>query len=315
MPTTPAAPAAPQAATMGLREFAATLPLAEQQALQVQSRTDPQGAIKSLTDRFRASSKFGAPEFFMREGKMVAIQRNELGEERERPGLAPRDTPPSTILEYEYATRQGYQGSLQQYIMDRQRAGASNQTVITGGQKGFDNERTLRNDFRAEPSVKAFEDMTASYSAVQSALKQGTPIGDVAAATKIMKLLDPGSVVRESELGIAMEAAGKLNRLREYFSMWKDGRKLGTQQLADFDALSRELMAASAQAYNSTRMRYENIASDYGLNVGRIVGEPAKVPETRPRPQPAGPRRDGAAPQGMRGELVFDRERGVYVYQ
>lgn len=310
MPTT-AQPATQPAAPMGLREFAATLPLAVQQSLQAM---DPNEALKALNERYNASSKFGAPEFFMREGKMVAIQRNELGEERERPGLAPRDTPPSTILEYEYATRQGYQGSLQQYIMDRQRAGASNQTVITGGQKGFDNERTLRNDFRAEPSVKAFEDMTASYSAVQSALKQGTPIGDVAAATKIMKLLDPGSVVRESELGIAMEAAGKLNRLREYFSMWKDGRKLGTQQLADFDALSRELMAASAQAYNNTRMRYENIASDYGLNVGRIVGEPAKVPETRPRPQPAGPRRDGAATgaapaSGAIGSGTFDVER------
>lgn len=125
MPTT-AQPATQPAAPMGLREFAATLPLAVQQSLQAM---EPNEALKALNERYNASSKFGNPEFFMRNGKMIAIQRNELGEERERPELAPRDTPPSTILEYEYATKQGYQGSLQQYIIDRQRAGASTTTV------------------------------------------------------------------------------------------------------------------------------------------------------------------------------------------
>lgn len=87
---------------------------------------------KRLLDITQEAMKFGAPEFYLRDGKLVAIQRNSLGEERERPGLAPRDTPPSTIQEYEYAARQGYQGSLQQYIMDRQRAGAASQVVQVG---------------------------------------------------------------------------------------------------------------------------------------------------------------------------------------
>ena len=79
----------------------------------------------------------------------------------------------------------------------------------------------LSSKFKAEPIYKDYNDMKSAFGQVVSSLSQGTPIGDVAGATKMMKLLDPGSVVRETELGIAMAASGRMDRLENYFKNLK----------------------------------------------------------------------------------------------
>jgi len=169
-----------------------------------------------------------------------------------------------------------------QNVMNLRRSGAASTTVnipdMTGGQKGFENEMKLGSAFRGEPIYKAFDEMKASYGQVISALNQETPIGDVAGATKIMKLLDPGSVVRESELGIAMAAAGKMDRLQNYFSMWSSGKKLTPTQRDDFKTLSAELYNAAAQAYNTKRGEYARFGQAYGFkNLDTALGAPATV--------------------------------------
>jgi hypothetical protein len=171
----------------------------------------------------------------------------------------------------------GQVGQYRQQIAPR-----TNVTVpvdMTGGQKGFENEMKLGGAFKQEPIYKDFSDMKSSYGQVISSLSQGTPIGDVAGATKVMKLLDPGSVVRESELGIAMAAAGRMDRLNNYFSNMMTGQKLTPQQRDDFKALSNELYAAAGDAYNKKRKEYEEFGTAYGFkNLNTALGTPANVP-------------------------------------
>lgn len=157
---------------------------------------------------------------------------------------------------------------------------------INTGQKGYENESKLRNDFKSEPIYKEYNDMKTAYAQITSALKQGTPIGDTAAATKIMKLLDPGSVVRESELGMAMAAAGKMDRLENFLRMQMSGEKLTPTQRTDFGALAAELMRAASQAYNAKRSEYENFGKQYQLNPS-VLGPAAVIP------QPEQPNNDG----------------------
>jgi hypothetical protein len=109
-------------------------------------------------------------------------------------------------------------------------------------------------------------------------LTQGTPIADTAAATKIMKLLDPGSVVRESELGMAMAASGKMDRLTNYFQMQMSGQKLTPQQRKDFGSLADELYGAAAQSYNAKKGEYAGFGKTYGLN-DSVLGPDASPPK------------------------------------
>ena len=273
--TTPQAMPAASGAPQTMQEFLQTQPPAYLQSLQGMPMAD---AMKSIQDRMSQSMKYGKPEFYLQDGQLVAKQFNELGQEKIVPGLAPRDTPPSAIAEYEYAVRQGFQGSFQQFN-ERQRKASATTVDMTGGQKGFDNERNLGKDFRSEPIYKEFTDMKSAFKQVVSSLSQGTPIGDVAGATKIMKLLDPGSVVRESELGIAMASAGRLDRLKNYFDNMMSGQILTPTQRQDFERLATELYAAAADGFNKKRGEYVGFGQAYGLkNLDAALGPAADVP-------------------------------------
>jgi hypothetical protein len=215
-------------------------------------------------------------------------------------GLAPTvenlrllDKPEATPSEVRTLQMTNTPVTLENVIRLRQ-SGASNVKVnvpvdMTGGQKGFENEMKLGSAFKGEPIYREFSDMRSAFSQVVSSLSAGTPIGDVAGATKIMKLLDPGSVVRESELAIAMEASGRMDRLQNYFSNMMSGQKLTPTQRDDFKALANELYAAAGQAYNAKRGEYEQFGNAYGFkNLGTALGPAANIPSIM-RQTPATP--------------------------
>jgi len=235
----------------------------------------------------QAQAEFGKPEPVVIDGKTVMVQYNKLGESRIAKGVSPYEAQSPDIRAVEYISGKPLAGTGQEGIgavgqYRQQIAPKTNVNVpvnMAEGQKGFENEMKLGGAFKQEPIYKDFSDMKSAYSQVVSSLAQGTPIGDVAGATKVMKLLDPGSVVRESELGIAMSAAGRMDRLQSYFSNMMSGQKLTPTQREDFKALSNELYAAAGDAYNKKRKEYEDFGTAYGFkNLGTALGTPATVP-------------------------------------
>jgi hypothetical protein len=181
----------------------------------------------------------------------------------------------------------------QQYEMNKAATGAAriSQSVNTG-QKGFDNTLKLRGDFRSEPIYKAHQDVQSAHSQISSALKQASPAGDLAGATKLMKILDPGSVVRESELGMAMAASGALDRLQNYASNVMNGTKLTPTQRKDFQTLADSLYSESVKQYNSKRSEYQGIAERNQLSVPDVLGpelggsKPVDAPSMSPGSKP-----------------------------
>jgi hypothetical protein len=121
--------------------------------------------------------------------------------------------------------------------------------------------------------------MRASYGQVLEGLKKSNAIGDLAAATKIMKLLDPGSVVRESELALAMQAGGLLDRVQNYANNILQGTKLSPEQRKEFASLADALFSVSLDAFNEKRNQYSTLASEYGFDINRVVGREPKIPE------------------------------------
>jgi hypothetical protein len=246
------------------------------------------------------AEKFGTPVPMLMDGKTVMVQFNEKGQSRIATGAMPYEPQSQDIRAVEYITGKplanlgpagiSLVGDYRQQIAPR--TSVTVPVDMTGGQKGFENEMKLGGAFKNEPIYKDFNDMKAAYGQVNTALSQGTPIGDVAGATKMMKLLDPGSVVRETELGIAMAASGRMDRLQNYFKNWASGEKLTPTQREDFKQLSAELYAAAGQAYNQKRGEYKNFGGAYGFkNLDTALGEEATIPSiVRKQPGGAGKR-------------------------
>ena len=143
--------------------------------------------------------------------------------------------------------------------------------VFNNTKDDFKNERDLRNDFAGLPTTKAFNETQSAYDQIKVAIKKESPAGDLAAATKIMKILDPGSVVRESELGMAMAATGAMDRVSNYADMVIKGTKLTPSQRKDFGELSAQLYGAAADRYNKSADEYQGVAKDYNLNSDRVA--------------------------------------------
>lgn len=148
---------------------------------------------------------------------------------------------------------------------------------VNTGQQGFDNALKLRTDFRNEPIYKGFEEVKSANNQIKQAAAMATPAGDLAAATKIMKILDPGSVVRESELGMAMAASGLEDRVKNYANMVITGQKLTPTQRKDFTELGQQLYNISAEQFNVKRNEYASIAERNKLDVDTAVGATAPI--------------------------------------
>jgi hypothetical protein len=151
-----------------------------------------------------------------------------------------------------------------------------------GPDKKFEWEDKLRSDYKTD--VKAFREVEDAHRIIKGALLNPSPANDMAAATKFMKLLDPGSVVRESELGMAMQATGMLDRIGNYHNMLLKGEKLTPQQREDF-ARAADLIYGNVQAkWTEMDKIYDESATAYGLDPKRVKmggGSKSSLPTRR----------------------------------
>jgi hypothetical protein len=159
------------------------------------------------------------------------------------------------------------------YIENRQvnvaRASAPSQ------QPGFKDAGELRKEYNALPQVKAFSEVQNAFDQIKTGINATSAAGDLTAATKFMKLLDPGSVVRESELGMAMAATGVLDRALAYKDFIAKGTKLSPAQRADFLNVANQLYGAAASRKREIDTQYADIAKTGGLDPNLVIGSPA----------------------------------------
>jgi hypothetical protein len=138
-------------------------------------------------------------------------------------------------------------------------------------QRDRDTEMKLSDDYRTQS--KSFKEVSDAYRQISGTLDKATesPAATLAAATKFMKLLDPGSVVRESELGMALQASGVLDRASNYFEVLKRGKVLTKQQAADFKAITAQIYQAAQDGQLAIDADYSSRAKRYGLRPENIV--------------------------------------------
>lgn len=146
-----------------------------------------------------------------------------------------------------------------------------------GRQFDVNTELKLSDDYRADS--KDFATIKRQYAIIKKALNNPSAVGTLASATAIMKMLDPGSVVRESELGMAMQATGALDRLYNFMNVVESGKVLTADQRKEFGELVDQFYEASQEAQRSVNKSYRDKADSYGLNWRNIVTYDAGGPK------------------------------------
>lgn len=156
----------------------------------------------------------------------------------------------------------------------------------------FDRSSNLRKEYQAIPVVKDFDQVKVAYNQINGALRNPSPANDLAAATKFMKLLDPGSVVRESELGMAMAATGVIDKVSNYYDRLRSGEKLTPSQREDFRKSAEMLYKASENVVIPIQNEYRGIAAESGVNPRQVIIQtPSAIPATQQGTEPTAPRK------------------------
>lgn len=134
-----------------------------------------------------------------------------------------------------------------------------------------DTEMKLADDYRTQS--KNFKEVADAYGQISKTIDKATtsPAATLAAATKFMKLLDPGSVVRESELGMALAASGVIDRAFNYYNVLASGKVLTKQQAADFKNITSQIYQAAQESQKAIDADFSQKASTYGLRPEMVI--------------------------------------------
>lgn len=145
---------------------------------------------------------------------------------------------------------------------------------VPSQQPTFKDASTLRGEFKSNPVVKAFDTQDSAYKIIKSTMTNPSPAGDLAGITKFMKLLDPESVVRESEIGLARNANGLYDKLATYAQNRLSGKILTPPQRADFLATAEQFYNIAREQKKLVENEYSDIARVGGLDPKLVVGSP-----------------------------------------
>jgi hypothetical protein len=132
-------------------------------------------------------------------------------------------------------------------------------------------EGDLRKEYNALPDVKAYNEVNTAYNQIKVATQRPSPANDLAAATKFMKLLDPNSVVRESELIMAVQASGLADRIANTGNRILNGEKLTATQRKDFFDAATQFYKIAEDKKRAIDTQYTNIGIESNLNYKNII--------------------------------------------
>lgn len=135
------------------------------------------------------------------------------------------------------------------------------------------NETTIRKEFAAQ--VKPYQDVISAYKRVESAASSPTAAGDLSMIFAYMKMLDPGSVVREGEFANAQNAAGVPDQVVNMYNRIRTGQRLNPSQRADFLAQAGKLKMNAESSYKQYERQYRSIAEQYKIPPERILVGPS----------------------------------------
>jgi hypothetical protein len=136
--------------------------------------------------------------------------------------------------------------------------------------------------FRREYSdqTKGYQDVKSAYGRVLAS--QETAAGDLALIFNYMKMLDPGSVVREGEFATAQNATGVPQRILNLYNNLNKGERLNADQRKSFIKQADGLFKQAGEQEATVRQGIERIAKGYGLNTANIFFTPTEVAPTAP---------------------------------
>lgn len=254
-----------------------------------------EGQLKALTAAYdiRRQSAQDALAFWkatapdqlaMDENTGTAYFRNPVTGEvtaTQLPGWKPKDKgyPAGIVGEYEfYADQEKQAGRKPLSFNEYQTLDANRKARANAGAAGglttsqlLSQVGRISDDVRSDPDVKDFVQIRDGYERVQTGAGLNNAQGDLALLFGYMKMLDPNSVVRETEFANAEAAMGYAQRVLNIPDKLIKGERLTPQARTQFTSASGALYKAKEGNYNNAINFYKNQSSTLGVDPNLVL--------------------------------------------
>lgn len=153
--------------------------------------------------------------------------------------------------------------------------------------QSFQNENQLQTKFLSES--KDFKDTATSFQRIQDSAANPSAAGDLALIFNYMKMLDPGSTVREGEFANAQNAGSVPDKLQAQYNKIISGERLSQPMRDDFINRATSLYQGQESRHKAREDEFRRVAQSYNMNPDRVIvdlrskgkGPSARVQEFR----------------------------------
>lgn len=160
----------------------------------------------------------------------------------------------------------------------------------------FNQENTLRTQFLGQS--KDFNDTASSYQRMIDSSREPSAAGDLALIFNYMKMLDPGSTVREGEFANAAASGSYGARFQAAANKILSGERLDDSMRADFINRATDLYQGQLSRHKQREGEFQGLAKSYG-------GDPTRVTPNLATPI-GGYGNQGAQPPQINSQSEYD---------
>jgi hypothetical protein len=154
---------------------------------------------------------------------------------------------------------------------------------IQGGQQAQAAEGKLRDDYRKES--QDFITVRDSYQRMETAATSANGAGDLSMVYGLMKMLDPGSTVREGEYANAAQVGGPAQQWLNTYNRLVAGDKLPDAARAQIMGEARKLMTVQQTNQGKIDRYYTDLSGRYRLNPQNVLTDYGTPGAGGPPPQ------------------------------
>lgn len=173
---------------------------------------------------------------------------------------------------------------------------------LTGEEKANPQEAGLRSSFLGQ--IQPHVQISQAYRKIEAAPE--TAAGDMSRIFGYMKILDPGSTVREGEYASAENARGVPSSVMAQYNKVLTGQRLTPQQRTEFTQSAGDLVNSQKQQFETQKKYYSDVASHYRIAPENIIYDPyadlsIKTTPIKAPKQPANANQQLGIPQANTG--------------
>ena len=136
----------------------------------------------------------------------------------------------------------------------------------------FGQEEKIRKEWQGRS--KMYGELGGIYSNLKASADAKNGPGDIALITGFMKMLDPGSVVRETEFATARNTAGLFEQLKNQAQKIQSGQlfDLDSKQRGEYVALAKQYLDAAEKKAAQEKKDLGIVVKNYKLNPENVFG-------------------------------------------